>query len=170
MSQLIVVGFPNESAGFALRAALAEIQSEYLVDMDDIVVVTRTDKGKVKLHQAANLTAAGAVNGSFWGLLIGMIFFNPLFGAALGAGLGALSGKLSDLGVSDDFVRSLGETLPAGGSAVFILVRNATPDRVLERLEPFRGKGVVLQTSLTRTDEDQLRAFLDGVEAPVGGA
>ena len=55
-----------------------------------MVVVTKDDKGKVKLYQAQNLTAAGAVSGSFWGTLIGMIFPNPLLGAAIGAGAGAL--------------------------------------------------------------------------------
>jgi len=31
--------------------------------MEDVVVVTKDDKGKIKLHQAVNLTAAGAVGG-----------------------------------------------------------------------------------------------------------
>jgi hypothetical protein len=40
-----------------------ELQKEYLIDMEDVVVVTKDDKGKVKLHQAVNLTAAGMVFG-----------------------------------------------------------------------------------------------------------
>ena len=47
---------------------------EYLIEMEDAVVVTKDDKGKVKLHQAVNLTLAGADSGSFWGMLIGFIF------------------------------------------------------------------------------------------------
>ena len=78
--------------------------------MEDVVVVTKDDKGKVKLHQAVNLTAAGAVGGGFWGMLIGMIFLNPLAGAAIGAGAGALSDKLRDLGISNDYMKELGET------------------------------------------------------------
>nr|WP_232017751.1 DUF1269 domain-containing protein [Cereibacter sphaeroides] len=57
--------------------------------MEDVVVVTRDAEGKVKLHQAVNLTAAGAVGGSFWGLLIGLLFLNPLLGLAVGAGAGS---------------------------------------------------------------------------------
>jgi len=34
-----------------------------------------------------------------------MIFLNPLLGAAEGDGAGALSGKLSDVGVSDKFMK-----------------------------------------------------------------
>jgi hypothetical protein len=99
-----------------MRAALAKLQKEYLIDMEDVVVVTKDDKDKVKLHQAVNLTATGAVGGTFWGSLIGLIFLNPLLGAAVGAGAGAVSGKLSDIGISDKFMKELGETLTQGHS------------------------------------------------------
>ena len=111
MSDLVVIAFDDESTAFAMRAELAKMQKEYLIKMDDVVVVTKNDKGKPKLHQAVNLTAAGAVGGSFWGMLIGMIFLNPLLGAAVGAGAGALSGKLSDIGIDDKFMKELGATL-----------------------------------------------------------
>jgi len=101
MSDLVVIGFEDEQKAFELRAELVKLQKEYLIEMEDVVVVTKDDKGKVKLHQATNLTAAGAVGGSFWGMLIGMIFLNPLVGAAVGAGAGALAGKFKDLGISD---------------------------------------------------------------------
>src|SRR5580704_7162363 len=141
MANLIVVGFNNEADAFEMRAALAKMQVQYLIEMEDAVVVTRDANGKVQLHQAVNLTAAGAVSGAFWGMLIGMIFLNPLLGAALGAGSGALSGKLSDIGINDQFMKELGATLTAGTSALFVLVRKSTPDKVLEALKPFAGKG-----------------------------
>jgi uncharacterized membrane protein len=162
MSNLSVIGFNNEADAFEMRAALAKLQTQYLIEMEDAVVVTRDAKGKVHLHQAVNLTAAGAVSGAFWGMLIGMIFLNPLLGAAMGAGTGALSGKLSDIGIDDQFMKDLGATLTSGCSALFVLVRKSTPDKVLEALKPFAGKGRVLQTSLTKDKEDELRAFMDG--------
>ena len=88
MSDLVVIGFDNEHTAFEMRAELVKLQKEYLIDMEDVVVVNKDDKGKVKLHQAMNLTATGAVGGSFWGMLVGMIFLNPLVGAAVGAGAG----------------------------------------------------------------------------------
>ena len=159
MSNLIVIGFDDEQKAFALRAELAKLQKEYLIDMEDIVVVTKDDKGKTKLHQAVNLTAAGAVSGSFWGLLIGMIFFNPLLGAAVGAGAGALSGKLTDIGIDDNFMKELSSTFKPGCSAVFVLVRHATSDKILEELKDFRGK--VLKTSLSADKEEALRKVLE---------
>ncbi|MEY4483053.1 MAG: hypothetical protein RL693_505 [Verrucomicrobiota bacterium] len=162
MSNLIVIGFNNEADAFEMRAALAKMQSQYLLAMDDIVVVTRDAAGKVKLHQAVNLTAAGATSGMFWGTLIGMIFLNPLLGAALGAGSGALSGKLTDIGINDQFMKDLAETFAPDTSALFVLVRESTPDKVLEGLKPFAGKGRVLQTSLTKDKEEDLRKFIEG--------
>ena len=160
MSDLIVIGFDDENTAFEMRSELAKLQKEYLIDMDDVVVVTKSAEGKVKLHQAVNLTAAGAVGGGFWGTLIGMIFLNPLLGAAVGAGAGAISGALTDIGISNDFMKKLGETLTPDSSALFVLVKKATPDKVLAHLEQFRGKGTILQTSLTKDEESHLREAL----------
>jgi uncharacterized membrane protein len=159
MSDLVVIGFDDETSAFDMRAALSKMQKEYLIEMGDVVVVTKDEEGKVKLHQAVNLTAAGAVGGGFWGMLIGMIFLNPLVGAAVGAGAGALSGKLADVGIDDKFIKELGQTLGNGSSALFVLVRKATPDKVLEGLKQFKGK--VLKTSLTADGETKLREVLE---------
>jgi uncharacterized membrane protein len=159
MSNLVVIGFEDEATAFDMRAKLAKMQKEYLIEMEDVVVVTKDEKDKIKLHQAVNLTASGAMGGSFWGMLIGMVFFNPLLGAAVGAGAGALSGKLADIGISDQFMKELGETLTPGTSALFVLVRKATPDKVLEGLRGLKGK--ILQTSLTKDKEEELRKVLE---------
>jgi uncharacterized membrane protein len=145
-----------------MRAALAKLQARYLIEMEDAVVVTRDGKGATQLHQAVNLAGAGAVSGAFWGMLIGMLFLNPMLGAAVGAGSGALSGKLADIGISDRFMQDLGATLAPGSAALFVLVRKSTPDKVLEELKPFAGKGRILQTSLTRDKESDLRKFMEG--------
>jgi uncharacterized membrane protein len=162
MSDLIVIAFKDEQTAFALRAELAKMQKEYLIDMEDIVVVTKDDKGKVKLHQAQSLTAMGAVSGGFWGMLIGLIFLNPLLGVAVGAGAGAVSGALSDIGISDSMMKELAASFKPGCSAVFVLVRKATGDKVLEGLNEFAGKGKVLQTSLAKDKEEELRAVIEG--------
>ena len=165
MSDLIVISFPQEQLAFEMRAELAKLQKQYLIDMEDVVVVTKDDAGKVKLHQAVSLTAMGAVGGGFWGMLIGMLFLNPLLGAAVGASAGALSGKLTDIGVNDEFMKELANNFRPGCSAIFILVRKATTDKVLEALRPFHGKGKVLQTSLTKDEESQLREVIEGGDA-----
>jgi uncharacterized membrane protein len=161
MSNLIVISFPDEQLAFEMRAALVKLQKEYLIEMEDVVIVTKDDKDKVKLHQAMNLTAMGAASGGFWGMLIGLLFLNPLLGAAVGAGAGALSGRFTDLGIDDQFMKALAENFKPGCSAIFILVKKATADKVLEGLQQFKGKGKIIQTSLTKDEEEGLRAFIE---------
>ena len=121
-------------------------------------MAVKNDKGKVKLHQAVNLTAAGAIGGGFWGSLIGLIFLNPLLGAAVGATAGAVSGALTDVGINDKFMKELADAMNPGSSALFVLVRKATPDKVLEEVEGTGGK--ILKTSLSHDDEAKLQAAL----------
>ena len=161
MSDLIAVAFDDADTAFRLRAELVKFQKDYLIEMGDVVVVTRDEDGKVQLHQAVNLTAAGAVSGSLWGALIGLLFLNPLLGAAVGAGAGAISGALTDIGIDDKRMKEMGESLPNGGSALFVLVRRVTGDKVLAQLESFRGSGRVLQTSLSDAQEERLRALFE---------
>ena len=160
MSDLVVIGFGDEHKAFALRAELAKLQKEYLIEMEDVVVVTKDELGRVKLHQSTNLIAEGAVSGGFWGLLFGVLFRNPLLGVAAGAGIGALGGKMADAGMDDRFIRKLGKALHPESSALFVLVRHVTPDKVLEALKGFGGN--VIKTSLTADKEEALRAVLNG--------
>lgn len=162
MSTLIVVGFDDQFKAEEVRLKLHKMQKDYLIDLEDAVVAVKNDKGKVVLHQAINLTAAGAVSGGFWGSLIGLMFLNPLLGLAVGATAGAVSGALTDVGIDDNFMKELAATLKPGSSALFILARKITPDKVLEELAGSGGK--VLKSSLTHEDEAKLQAALS--EAP----
>ncbi len=169
MSDLIVIAFPDAATAFELRGELARLQKEYLIEMEDAVVVTRDEAtGEVALHQAVNLTRAGALGGTFWGTLVGLLFLNPLVGAAVGAGAGALAGKLSDVGIDDAFLGNVGASLEKGGSALCLLIRKITADKVLERLGAFRAKGRVVKTSLSHEAETQLRNLVEPPVSPMG--
>jgi uncharacterized membrane protein len=108
MSDLIIVAFPDEATAFAAGEALVALQKKYVIEMEDVVVVTRDAEGHVKLNQSVNLVTGGAIGGGLWGTLIGLLFLNPIVGAAVGAGAGALAGKFSDMGIDDDFLRDVG--------------------------------------------------------------
>ena len=163
MSTLVVIGYDDMYKAEEVRLKLRKLQSEYLIDMEDAVVAVKDTAGKVKLHQAVNLTTAGAVSGGFWGSLIGLIFLNPLLGLAVGAGAGAVSGALTDVGINDQFMKDLAATMTPGSSALFVLVRKATPDKVLEEIKGTGGK--VLKTSLSHEDQEKLQAALNSAKA-----
>ncbi len=158
MSDLIVIGFKDEFKADEVLLDLAKLQREYLIDLEDAAIVVRNQEGKVKIKQTQELVSSGALGGGFWGLLFGFLFFHPLLGWAVGAAIGALSGSLTDLGIDDDFIREIGSTIEPGTSAIFILVRKSTPDKVLEDLSKFEGK--VLRTSLSKEDEAKLQEAL----------
>jgi len=165
---LVVVGFPSVQEAELVRRELVDLQREQLVALEDAVVVEHGPDGRVHLHQTLNLTAAGAVGGGFWGTLVGLLFFNPLLGTAVGAGVGALSGALSDLGLDDGFLREIGDTLPPGQAALAVLLRQAAPDRVIERLRRHAPQARLLRTNLSHSDEDRLRHLLARVRHQAG--
>jgi uncharacterized membrane protein len=162
MSTLVVVNYDDPYKGEEVRLKLRKLQSEYLLDLEDAVVAVKDEKGKVKLNQAVNLTATGAVSGGFWGTLIGLIFLNPLLGFAIGAAAGAASGALTDVGINDHFMKELAAAMTPGSSTLFVLVRKATPDKALEELKGTGGH--VLKTSLSHEDETKLQAALSAAK------
>jgi uncharacterized membrane protein len=159
VSDLIAVAYPDRETAEKVRLELARLTREHVIEIEDAVVVTREADGKVKLHQVVNPTGAGAAGGALWGGLIGLIFLAPLLGAAIGAAAGAASGALTDLGIEDNFMKELGQSLPDGGAALFVLVRQVTPDKVIPRISEYGGK--VLQTSLSNESEQRLQEALD---------
>jgi uncharacterized membrane protein len=161
MSTLVGILFDDEVTAFEMRAALLRMQKEYLVDLEDSVVVIKNQAGKIKLDQATSLTGVGAIGGGFWGLLIGLIFLNPLLGAAIGATTGALAGRFTDIGLNDKVMRDMAESFKPGTSALFVLVRRATLDKVLDGLKGFAGKGKLFQTSLSKDEESSLREAIE---------
>ena len=163
MSDLIVVGYDDMFKAEEVRLKLLKMQKEYLVDLEDAVVAVKKEDGKVKLNQMYHLAASGAVGGGFWGMLIGLIFLNPILGAVVGAGAGAAAGALSDVGIDDDFMKKLAEQLQPGTSVLFVLIRKMTADKVLDELSGTGGK--VLQTSLSHEDETKLQTALDAAKA-----
>ena len=163
MSDLIVVGYDDMFKAEEVRLKLLKMQKEYLVDLEDAVVAVKKADGKVKLNQMYHLAASGAIGGGFWGMLIGLMFLNPILGAVVGAGAGATAGALSDVGIDDDFMKKVADQLQPDTSVLFVLIRKMTADKVLDELKGSGGK--VLQTSLSHEDESKLQDALDAAKA-----
>jgi uncharacterized membrane protein len=163
MSNLIAIAYDSRNTAEDVAATLARLQTEHAIDLEDLVIVTREDDGKVKLHQSTKLAAAGAAGGALWGGLIGLIFFVPLLGMAVGAATGAATGALTDVGVDDKFMKELGANLQPGKAALIVLVHRSTPDKVLPEIAQFGGD--VIQTSLDNETEQRLRHILETRDA-----
>jgi len=131
MSELIVVAYDTPANAEAARYELFGMAKEYLVEIADAVIATADNDRNIKLDQMVNMWTVGATGGAFWGLLAGLIFFNPLLGLAVGAGAGAISGGLSDYGIDDDFMKDVSGALQPGQAALFMMMRTEASDRVI---------------------------------------
>ncbi len=147
------------------RNEIANMSRDNLVRLEDAAVAFKDQNGDVKLDQAVNLTAAGALGGAWWGVLIGAVagIFTgtpgmALAGAAGGTAGGALSGAFTDVGVSDDMMKETAAALDDGKAILFVLGRTGAPDKVIERLQPYGGT-VVTSNLPAETDEKINAAF-----------
>ena len=172
MSELVCIAFKDSSTADRVINELRAIESDYVLDLEDAVVVVRDKDGKVHLKQCVDVfgsaTTHGVALGMLWGGLIGLLFMNPLAGLvgslAGGAGGGAMtvaaseSGLLNDYGIPDNFIRALGSTILPGTSAIFLLIRNFDEDKLLAGISKYEG--TILKTSLSKEHEERLRAAL----------
>ena len=159
MSNLVAIAYDDVDQAQQVTQKLGELMKEHSIELEDAVIVEHRANGKIKLHQPS-MAGLGAASGALWGGLIGLIFFMPLLGAAIGAASGGAAGALSDHGIDDDFMKELGDKLPEGGAAVFVLVREATADKVVPEISKFGGH--VIQSSLSNEQETALQEALDG--------
>jgi uncharacterized membrane protein len=161
MSDLVVITYDKEQTGRDAFNELANLQKMQLLELEDAALAIKDDKGKVKVKQTLENQVAGtsAVWGGFWGLLIGLLFLAPIFWGLFGALMGYIAGKAGDIGIDDKFIKQVGDSLDPGGSALFMLIVKATPDKVLEEMKKFGGE--VYQTSLSNEDEEKLKRALE---------
>jgi uncharacterized membrane protein len=159
MANLVAIAYDDVNQAQQVTQTLGELMKEHSIELEDAVIVEHRANGKIKLHQPS-MAGLGAASGALWGGLIGLIFFVPLFGLAIGAASGAAAGALTDTGIDDKFMKELGDKLPEGGAAVFVLVRQATADKVVPEISKFGGH--VIQSSLSNEQETALQEALDG--------
>jgi uncharacterized membrane protein len=176
MSDLIAVAYPDMNRAEQVLDTLNQMRSAQLIDLEDACYVTKDANGAIKLHQAVSLPGlgakSGAVWGGLWGFLFGLLVLQPIAGAAIGAGIGAgsgaIAGKLSDYGIDDQFVKRLSSTLTPNSSAIILLVRRVTADKVVPEFSRFGG--TILQTSLNKDAEARLQTALAQSAPPAEGA
>jgi uncharacterized membrane protein len=168
MSELVCIAFKDSSTADRVLNELRAMESDYVLDLEDAVIVVRDMDGKVHLKQCVDVfggaTKQGVALGVLWGGLMGLLFMNPLAGLlgslAGGAGGGAMTvaasefGLLSDYGIPDNFIKALGGTIARGTSAIFLLIRSAERDKLFGRISRFEG--TILKTSLSREQEEKL--------------
>src|ERR1700735_5103659 len=163
MSDLIVIGYPDEETAQNVWDELMKLERDYLVDLEDAAIIRRDQKGKLHITTPAHHAVAwGSLSGLFWGVLLGLIFvfpLAPLVGVAGGIMGGAL-GAAENLGIKGEFKQRVQDMAQPGTSAILVILRKATYDKFVEALRPYGG--TILRTSLPHEAEQQLMKILHG--------
>jgi uncharacterized membrane protein len=166
MSDLIIIGYPDETTAQKVWEELVSLERDYLVDLDDAAIIRRDRKGKLHITTPAHHEVTwGAFSGLFWGVLIGLIFLFPLAPLAPLAGvaggiMGAAFGAAETLGIKGEFKQRVQNMIQPGTSAILVILRKATLDKFVDALRPYGG--TILQTSLPHDAEQQLMKTLHG--------
>ena len=156
MSDLIVIGYPDEATAEAAADEARRLARDLIIQPDAIAAITRDAEGKIHVHTQHHAVGTGAVWGMFWGMLFGLLFFVPFFGLAVGAAMGALIGHFSNYGIDQSFIEQVRSKVTPGTSALFLLSSGVVTDRVAEAVKGQQFE--IIQTNLSKEQEDKLRA------------
>jgi uncharacterized membrane protein len=163
MATLTVWKFDNPTAADRAATLMESLAKQELVQVHDAATVSwQPDAKKPKTRQLNNLALAGSMGGMLWGMLFGLIFFVPFLGAAIGAASGALAGSLADVGIDDDFIKSVRDQVTPGTSALFLMTSSAVMDKVRASFEEQGLYPELIQSNLTSEQEAQLREMIAG--------
>jgi uncharacterized membrane protein len=156
MSTLTVLKFPSANGAQQAQNTLLGPEKQQLSDVQDAAIVSWPRGKKPKTEQLHSPAGQAALTGTFWGMLLGVIFFVPFFGLALGAAVGALSAKFNDYGIDDSFIKQTRESVTEGTSALFLLTNGTVEDKVVAALKGQTFE--IIATNLPKAKEVALRA------------
>lgn len=169
MASLSAWRFDQPDEASQALETLKGLQKQHLIEVGDAAVISwpRDAKGP-RVKQSVNTTGMGAIGGTFWGMLIGLIFFMPLLGAAIGAISGAIGGALADIGIDDDFIKDMRDKIQPGTSALMLLASTQAPDKIAEELRHLGPE--LISTNLSEAQEARLRELFEDTNAATPAA
>ncbi len=158
MATLTVWKFDSAEGGEKALELLAKLAPQRLIEVLDAAVVSWPAGAKhPKTRHLTNMTGARALDGAFWGMLLGLLFFMPLLGMAVGAAAGAISGHFAEYGIGRDFMENVRAKVTPGTSALFLLTGQVTWDKVAAAAKEAGVHGELIQSNLSNEAEARLR-------------
>ncbi len=157
VDHIIGMSFAKTTRADEVLLALGHLAVEGQIAIVDAVVVRKGENGRVQVRQTVDPSPGrGALSGSMWGALAGLLFGGPALGLLVGAAGGGLLAKLVDVGLDDGWVKQVGEWLDPGTSALLLLVGDEVRPVVLDELGRYEGQ------VLYCTFPDAVRRELEG--------
>lgn len=139
--KLLVISFDDPLRAQEFLIAAARLQRDHGLQLHDAVIIRRDADGTSHVTETTDVTPTQAsVGAGVCGLLLGTLFGGPIGGLVVGAataGGGALYAKLRDTGVQDATIQKLREAVPAGRTAVALLVSHVSVGDLQRELTRF---------------------------------
>lgn len=157
-----IVVFNSEDEAKAAIKRMQQAEKEHLIEVEDAVVVTKDQDGKVHVTEYRDYTTwRGAITGGAIGIVLGAVLGGPV-GAAVAAGLvggvaGALVGKAVDFGIPKDRIEYVGEQLDAGKAAVFGKIKTEHMGLLKQSIK--QGPGELLEFEISEEAEADMDDF-----------
>jgi uncharacterized membrane protein len=143
----IVVKYPQKDTADAALRAVQGLAKEKVVKLRDAVVITKTDKGKIKLHQTKDdPTSKGLLKGGSIGVIFALLF-GPAGWIVAGAAAGGALATF-DRGIKNKLLKELGENMTPAESAMAVLVEEADWETALGRMADLHLQGQVIVQEL----------------------
>ena len=155
--QLVALEFDDELKAKEVLLAFLRLQKHKSLLLEDAAIVTNHRKVRILQTRDTN-PSQGALRGSWWGLLAGLLFGYALPAAVIGAAIGALWAWHRDIGISDRQMKELGRGLHFGDAAAFFLVKDAYPTHLVNELRRFDGR--ILHTTFDAETREQFEEAL----------
>ncbi len=160
-----IVVFDSEDEAKAAIKRMQKAEKDHLIEVEDAVVVTKDQDGKVHVKEYKDYTTRrGAITGGAIGVVIGAVLGGPV-GAAVAAGIvggvaGAFVGKAADFGIPKDRIEYVGEQLDAGKAAVFGKIKTEHMDLLKQSIN--QGPGELLEFEISEEAEANMDEFYKG--------
>lgn len=116
----VIVTFEEMDKAEQMLKIMKDLEHEKKLLLDDAAIVIKDENDKVTVKDIGEFTAKrGAISGGAAGLVIGTILGGPIGGVILGAAAGALAGKKVDLGIDNDKIQAVSDSMDEASSAFF---------------------------------------------------
>lgn len=158
-SKIVIVSWDDMARADRALENLKQAQKDKVLVIEDAVVVVKDAEGSIKVKETEHLTTKkGIAYGGIAGLVVGTMLGGPIGGALLGGATGALAAKI-DLGIPNEQIEAVSESMEDASSAIFAQIRIKNQELLSAAIRQSGGK--LIEFSLSEEMEADLEETLN---------
>jgi uncharacterized membrane protein len=168
VATLLAITYPDSDRANKAMGSVDWSHFDRLIDVKAACVITN-ENGETKVHPRGQHTSGKAAAGGALGLLVGGLLGAPVVGvvAATGAVIGIRKQSQKEVGIDDEFLKSISDQIDSGGSAIVVLFEEGADNmKAAADIAQFGGK--VHSTDLPPETLTRFQALLDQANQDAG--